>query len=282
MHRARRAEERKAKAAWTAGGALFDIAASLIPGADTIKTVLEAGHKFQVLAVEARRDQEQIDLGALGEKERKSLNERILGDFQMLLGGGGERDRIPAVVLFDDAQFSTHDAGAADLLGGLIDRAWARRWPVMIVLTHWLSDWRAHWDAREASAAQVVAARAATLGDSLRKVTLAPVDDLAPALAPDQVRVILTRAGGNPRYLEQMARLARSRPRLPDWRRHGGGQLGPWTRPHRSDLAAGHAGSLPNRRRLAGAAGRGAVQEIQQAERFATFRPAPGSRRGDA
>lgn len=220
MYRARRMQHRKGEAAKSLGQAALDFIADCIPGLGMLKTVSETAYKFWTLSHERSSDQAAADLSVLGERERKSLNEGVLEDLAVLLGKTSDAARIPAVLFIDDGQFSPADPGATALLGELLDRAWAGGWPLMIIVTYWQAEWRAHLDGSEDSIARVIAARGQLLGANWRTIVLGPVADLRPALAkelpglsPEQARALLDRAGGNPRYLEQMALLARGRPR---------------------------------------------------------------------
>jgi len=125
--------------------------------------------------------------------------------------------RTPAVVLLDDGQFAADDPGLLVLVDRLLDAAMRRRWPLMIVVTHWraeLSPAVTH-DAR--SFTGILTRLGPHLGDDRfteidlgRDVDLSgALADKLPGLLPAQSAALLDRAGGNPRFLEQIVALAR-------------------------------------------------------------------------
>lgn len=127
--------------------------------------------------------------------------------------------RTPGVIFVDDAQFCAEDPALPSFLERLLTLAGTQKWPVMILATHWRREFTA-WSGEPArssqySLPQIITRAASSDADLvLREIDLTVVADLGPALRQrflglthHQQRQILERAGGNPRFLEQMMAL---------------------------------------------------------------------------
>lgn len=191
----RRRKARRGEAITVGRGLLVDLAVDVIPFGGLIKTIGEAGADLHRIYREDRADTAtQPDAG--------SLIARVLNDLAMMLGG---EQAVPGVVVIDDAQFSTHDPGMVAFLSALTRRAAAEEWPLMILLTHWEKEW--------AGAGDGTIAALLRRGDDIAHhlLRLGPVVDLAPmldaalpGLSAPQALALLERAGGNPRFLNEM------------------------------------------------------------------------------
>lgn len=196
-------------------------------GYDTVMSVGEGLFKtVQIL----RGTMEQSRSSALGEITKKSISrvDAVLEDLEIVLNTRSPGfAKTPAIILIDDAQFSTEDPGLADFCEKLLHMAMTQKWPLMILVTHWKRDLSPEFMTTERSFAGVVHhARtraphengpvAGLPGGYLTaqntvEIDLAPVPDLTdalhhalPGLLPDQAKALLEHAGGNPRHLEQI------------------------------------------------------------------------------
>src|SRR5690606_15039199 len=149
---------------------------------------------------------------------RDSLVDQLLADFDKLFTGPAGR-RVPAVILIDDGQFSAFDPGVTAFLSALLPAMTAGRWPVMLIVTHWEREFAAGLDEATGLERSPMAAfidqHSRQELDAVKVLRLAPIVGLEPlvttrlpGLPGDQVRQLVTRAGGNPQFLEEIVRVA--------------------------------------------------------------------------
>jgi len=74
---------------------------------------------------------------SIEERQEKSLVDDLVDSFRLMLGS---RDSVPAVLWLDDAQWA--DEEARQFVAKLWEQATKRRWPLLIVVTHWEREWR--------------------------------------------------------------------------------------------------------------------------------------------
>lgn len=174
-------------------------------------------------------------LDSLVSSSLDSVVDSVLTDFSTLFNPKSKHfAKIPLVILIDDAQFSDGDTAMPAFLEKLIYRANAEYWPLMLIMTHWsrnLLSWedengvkhppssvnRVLDHARfstDRTKGQYAECKGGTLSsDRFHEVDLGePVDDLFPCfksifpgVKDESARLIVSRAGGNPRKLEQLA-----------------------------------------------------------------------------
>lgn len=196
-------------------------------GYDTVMSVGEGLFKtVQIL----RGTMEQSHSSALEEITKKSISrvDAVLEDLEIVLNTRSPGfAKTPAIILIDDAQFSTEDPGLVDFCEKLLHMAMTQKWPLMILVTHWKRDLSPEFMTTERSFAGVIhhARTRAThengpvaglpgghlTTQNTIEIDLAPVPDLTealhhalPGLLPDQASALLDHAGGNPRHLEQI------------------------------------------------------------------------------
>lgn len=220
LQRATRQRDRRARVAKVAAGLATDALVDAVPFASLLKTLVSTGLELKGIHDEGRRDGGARDLGAAAEARALTFLDRVVGDLGALLRSGG----VPAVVLVDDGQFSPHDPGVVALLERLHRTAAQEGWPLLLLITHWEQEWRAPAGGSIAGALRADAPRGdAAHGSTLRsadvppvhELRLTPVPDLGPwlraelpGLHAEQAAALLTRAGGNPRYLDEILRFA--------------------------------------------------------------------------
>lgn len=161
----------------------------------------------------------------------QSRTEAVLSDLERVFNPEGiSFAKTAGVILIDDAQFAANDATLLEFSDKLIRAAMTQKWPLMIIATHWRDEYqkgdsdansfvgmirRARDHDSEDAAKPVAELRGGHLHDEhYCEMDLWAVDDLSdalkeqlPGLEPDQAKAILDRAGGNPRFLEQMIKL---------------------------------------------------------------------------
>jgi tetratricopeptide (TPR) repeat protein len=216
MYRAQRRRQRLTQLAKIGGGLAADAITDLVPFLGLAKTVGEVGLELKALHSSWRRDREALDPNSLAADRRASLVDRVIGDLTALFSGKAGA-RVPGVILIDDGQFSTHDPGLVAFVEALLEAMTSGDWPLLLLVTHWEREW-----AQQTGDAAPSVARALTVfgydeQDRVDCLRMAPVDDLEPmlrealpGLPPEQAQALLARADGNPRFLDEILRIATS------------------------------------------------------------------------
>lgn len=180
-----------------------DLVADAIPFAGMIKSVAEAGLELKQLHDDWRGDQAPLGAEAAGSARRENLIETVLASLHDYFA----TDR-PGVVLINDAQFSHSDPGMVAFIQALLERARACGWPLLLLVTHWEQEWAAAHGNTIAGVLQAGQAAVVQLGaiDDLRAMVRA----MLPGVSDAHAAALSARAGGNPRFLEEMLRTATS------------------------------------------------------------------------
>lgn len=161
----------------------------------------------------------QIGPQAHLQSSQTSLKDTIVDDFRTLFSERGDKAaRLPAILFVDDAQWAHLDPLTLDTVSELIALARAEGWPLLTVVTYWEREWREHC----AGADETLAAKLAADGErpDLHVAMLRPELDLGamvaaglPGTTHEQRSLILEKAGGNPRLLDEILRHLLRRPR---------------------------------------------------------------------
>jgi len=138
----------------------------------------------------------------------------VLDALTIQIAGANTLKPTPACLLIDDGQFSRSDPSLSGFVESLLERAFAQKWPLLIIVTHWQKEWREDYDNDALTIAAAIRKQQHRLGDGWQPVELPPIADLAPmlndalpGLLPQQQSALLTCASGNPRYLDEIIRL---------------------------------------------------------------------------
>ena len=197
FRRTRRRQERR-REAWSVGkDVALDLAIDLIPFGGLAKTVGEAGMELHRIYREDRDD-------GRGPARGETLIGGVLEDLALALAPA-EGPARPAVILFDDGQFSTHDPGMTAFAAALLERGAAEGWPLLLLVTHWEREW-------DSASPGAIAAELNRAGrPPVRTLRLQPVRDLGPmldaglpGLTEAQRHALLDRVDGNPRFLGEV------------------------------------------------------------------------------
>jgi hypothetical protein len=206
VHREARRRDRRVRAAKASAGLVADVVVEGLPFASLLKSLVSTGLELKGIHDEGRSDGGGRDLVAAAEARSLTFLDRVVGDLRSLLRPGG----VPAVVLVDDGQFSAHDPAVVALVERLHRSAAEEAWPLLLLITHWEQEWRA---AAPGSLAAALRSPAAAAG--VAELRLASVPDLGPwlrcelpGLTEAQADAVLARAGGNPRFLDEILRFA--------------------------------------------------------------------------
>ncbi len=211
--------------AMAAGNVALDFALNLIPAVGVLKTLGQGAIELGQHARTLWRD-DAATPGDIHGQQREGLAARIVSDLGLLLSrDAADTPAVPAVIVVDDGQFSEHDPSIVTCLEKLLAAAVSGRWRVLFVVTYWTAEWNQHFRADETDRARTIGrvlhAAQAAFGESWRSLHLPPVRDLSPIVAPAlpglepaQAEAILERAGGNPRYLDEILRYCERNERL--------------------------------------------------------------------
>ena len=216
--------------------------ADALAGALQVDTILSVGGAFldsvKLLHGEIGKSAGQA---SAGEALVKNRVDAVLADLEQVLNPAAQLGyaRVPAMILIDDAQFAAADAGLLRFVERLTHAAMTQRWPLMIVMTHWQTEWTLEADRGGRSVATLVhhalhggreepGPISGTPGgylnsENYREIRLEKLGDLEPALQAalpglpaDQRSALLGAVDGNPRFLEQIIAYLRAEPRLFD------------------------------------------------------------------
>lgn len=221
--RATRLQELDARSKKLLGKVSADAAAEIL---DTVtfgllgalKTASEGMAELMSIRRERKELEATVDLGAIVVRERTSLIENIAADLGYLLTHPlAKAAPIPGVVFVDDAQFADSDPALSQLVLQLVRSARIDRWPLLIVITHWEREWYEGMERREGAFAWRLSS---LLGEDWSPHPIGRVNDLGPlvdaalpGITEAQRDLLLKKADGNPRLLDEMLRHLRARPR---------------------------------------------------------------------
>jgi len=224
---------------------LADPAIDLAGEAVGISTLIRVGQAILKIGKTVSDRRQPVGLPDEAHDERlDSVIDSVLKDLDDLLRPSSLYcAQRPAVIFVDDAQFADQDLATAKFLESVIARMTVRRWPVLLVLTHWDRDRHNRQDkdgkpigrsvvtrilehARHRAKSELgeyAGEQGGTLSDDRYvEIDLSdPVDDLStpirkayPLLGEQAIDGIAQRTGGNPRKLEQILAEMESHP---DW-----------------------------------------------------------------
>ena len=211
FHREQRQRQRLVQVAKVGGAVAADAVIDLIPFLGLVKKVGEVGLELKGIHDEWRKDARVEDAAAMADRRRASLVEQVVGDLEKLFSGPAGR-RVPAVILLDDAQFSSDDPSVTALVEALLPAMTEGRWPLLLLVTHWEREWVAD---ELSPIATLLKRHARHELEGVTELKLGPLADLGsllatglPGLTAEQHDALLERAGGNPRYLAEIVRFA--------------------------------------------------------------------------
>jgi tetratricopeptide (TPR) repeat protein len=221
LFRTRRVRDARRAVGLTIGKVVLDVAVDAVPFAGLFKaigeTALEVGQGVQGMW-SARQE---VSPGEVQRRQRDDLVERVVADLGLLLGRSeADGGPLPAVVVVDDVQFAGSDPSTVRFVARLLEAATTQQWPVLVIVTCWTAEW--HRDAQGSDTVASAVSRHASATDAAWTPTyLEPVDDLGPmlrtalpGLSTPQAEAVLTRAGGNPRFLDEIIRCCARNPRF--------------------------------------------------------------------
>lgn len=220
LQTAKRRKERLLAASKSTGGVFLDFAAGSIPFFGAVKTLTSYAVEMAQHIRDTIAEHERHDISAIHTKKQKSVANALIEDLTALLGEQYE-GRVPAIIAIDDAQFSSSDSDLVEVVEALLDAAFSNKWPLLVIVTHWESEWQTHKEiANQKSVANAISKFRDHLPVDWEPLRLERLDDLGPmletelpGLTADQREALLSRADGNPRFLDEIIRCAKEHAR---------------------------------------------------------------------
>lgn len=233
LYRTRRRREHQRALGTTIGKVVLDVAIDAVPFAGLFKTIGETALELGQSAHALWADRAPAAPAEVYAQQRDDIVARTVGDLGVVLSGREPGTlAVPAVVVIDDGHFAGPDGSVTAFLARLLDQARAQHWPLLVIVTYWTSEWHRDSGAPAGGAptvAGVVARHALAIDPRWTQTVLGPVEDLAPllrealpGLTPPQVSALLERAGGNPRFLDEIVRWCTRNPKVFEGRRLDG------------------------------------------------------------
>lgn len=189
-----------------------------IPGVSLGKNLFEVGvgvlktAKRQSKLRSQERQFAKTNLAQLEEARAQDIYETTLADLSAVLEPWDGVARVPVIVFVDDAQFARADGdeGALRFLAQLWQQAEKKRWPLLLVATHWAVDWDQDRLAGTPSFAgtfhEVASdeARGAMVFLSKQADLRALAKSGLPNMPAEDVGLVLRKADGNPQVLMEL------------------------------------------------------------------------------
>lgn len=200
----------------------------LIPGVSSAITAIELADKCRTVwnarldEKETLEKQNKQNLTYLHVEKRKNIIEITLDDISDLMKlSHPTSQKIPFVVFCDDAQFCRQgqDEGTQELILRIYQKACEKKWPLLLVLTHWHFEWTQdnqcivsseNDDGSIPSLAYGLLKNKHFLahGQILRMTPEASIDELIhaalPQLPAEQIQILSRKSDGNPQVLIEL------------------------------------------------------------------------------
>ncbi len=173
------------------------------------------------------------NIASEGDTLTNDLLTQTINEISELLAPADRLTPLPVVIFFDDAQFSRTGQGesALRLVNTLWEKAHLADWPLMIVITHWSTEWGIDSDNNTANSCAKVfkdSAKSAHHGAIITLGKEPELDKIVPAALPQldaaDVNFLLGKADGNPQVLVELLHLIKVSPA--------------WLKNNRTELAA--------------------------------------------
>jgi tetratricopeptide (TPR) repeat protein len=198
-------------------------------GLEVVFTLADLGKKYQEYQEEKdRQEKEKLTISQISDQKKADASEQVFGYLKTILDRSDkDATSIPIVLVLDDAQWL--DEATLKIVERLWQEAYKRQWPLLIIATHWLREWR-QYETRK-NIAEVnqpphnlvhLIRRNAIMfidwkphvlptmpGNVLQPVLISAL----PGLSQKQQRIILERVGGNPQFLDDLIRWIQESPR---------------------------------------------------------------------
>lgn len=213
-----------------AGEVLPQVILSAIPGGSLAFTLLSSLIDMGKWGHETTRRQQDINAmatpvapdQALAEK-RHDITETILANLNVVCNAPpSPLEPVPLVLVIDDAQWISADLSLCKLLSDLLAHAAKDRWPLLLIVTSWETEWRAEnpidWGTGRRESIRSIFA---TERVELQELRLEPIAEFGtivssafPGLPPDQHAMIVEKAEGNALCLYDILHHLGERPAL--------------------------------------------------------------------
>jgi tetratricopeptide (TPR) repeat protein len=166
-------------------------------------------HTWREIAKDARSI-ERFDLGSTQQEKQDTLVDLTLSDLSALFIADNRKGvPLPAVILLDDAQWLQGDDTTREFIARLLRRARTESWPLLLVATHWEKEWHDDYESDSHSCFAAIAREFCS--SAWNPIKLGREPNLAsmiargfPGVTSTQTELILQKADGNPRLLDEI------------------------------------------------------------------------------
>lgn len=153
-----------------------------------------------------------FDVAAEHDRQRDNLIDIVLNDLGTLFRCAEEKgEPLPAIILLDDTQWLSGDDITQSFIARLLSRAGAEAWPLLFIATHWEKEW--HEDAESDDGRSFASLARQFDRDDWKPLILGKEPNLAgmiragfPGLSQAQIDLLIEKADGNPRLLDEILR----------------------------------------------------------------------------
>ena len=198
------------------------VAASIIESLSGLGGILAARDAYTTITEDRAKERQllkerEASAAHHAAADLRDLETKVLDTFQLILDPAkskAKRPNVPAVLFLDDAQWA--DPDTLRFVSKLLVAARKGHWPLLVIATHWEFEWRKNVSDDISSvenptqladlpglldpAAEWAEVHVVDVVDDLGPLVQAAL----PGITSAQSRLILEKAGGNPRLLEEI------------------------------------------------------------------------------
>ncbi|MEQ5807791.1 AAA family ATPase, partial [Alteromonas sp. NFXS44] len=171
------------------------------------KTIIESGIAFYNIHKErVTLEEKTVTPNQTNQNMNDELSETIISDLRLLACPPSKNlPKIPLVLLLDDAQWLSQDQSTLAFFEQLIVTAKQENWPLLLIITCWEKEWHdseenqlapAKWLDRAEGDSPILLGSAKGLENIISKAFS--------GLVPPQIELLLDKADGNPRFLDEI------------------------------------------------------------------------------
>ena len=196
---------------------------------------ITAARDLRSVVIDDRRAERELNRARVAnpaeaaEADRRELETQVLETFRLILDPtNSQAPTVPVILVLDDAQWA--DPVTLRFVNELLRAARTGKWALLVIATHWEDEWKSN--IRDAPAPVGKLTQLADLPQRLRlgetwkgDRVIDPIADLStvvaaalPGVTQAQRDLILAKAGGNPRLLEEILRHLIDHPQFFDGR----------------------------------------------------------------
>jgi hypothetical protein len=148
----------------------------------------------------------------------EALRETVIADLRQLFSHRSELgETLPMILALDDAHWLAEDNETAEFIAQILEIAQAEHWPLLLLASHWEREWHEALETSALSFAKIITDQEALSYKIVkleREPGLEPIVSAAfPGLTIKQRQILLDKADGNPRLLDEVLLYLSTKPR---------------------------------------------------------------------